>query len=294
MGGTRVELVTPSVSSWCSNQTELAAPGSAKTVLRHAFLCQVARREIDADRRASYDRRVTFLVVDGSPDLRDMLCRALVPHGVRGIPASDRASALARLAADPSIDGAIVDLDDAAVGGDRLIAELRGSTRERGLSVFALASRADRSTVRALIERGVAGCLLKPLAEKDLEQRIGRLLAPLASHHSQRRHIRVHPEPGELVRAHFRMAGGKGTLAGRVVDVSLGGMAIELLSPEAPSQVAAGMRVEDLGIVVPPREIAASGVVVSVLGRTMALRFDPLAAAAKAALERYIYGRISA
>lgn len=237
---------------------------------------------------------MTFLVVDGSPDVRDVLCRALIPHGVKGVPAADRASALARLSADASIDGAIIDLDDAAVDGAGLLGEIRSNPRTRGMAVFATTSKASRSEVQTLIERGVAGCLLKPVGTADVGARLARMLDPLASHHRERRHIRVRPEPGELVRAHFRMAGGKGTLAGRVVDMSLGGMAIEMLSPEAPAQVAAGMRVLDLGIALPPREVSASGSVVTVLGRTVAIRFDPLEDAAKSALERYIYRRITA
>ena len=48
MGGTRVELVTPSVSSWCSNQTELAA-------LFRAYLSRRAGRvSIRAEKAPAY------------------------------------------------------------------------------------------------------------------------------------------------------------------------------------------------------------------------------------------------
>jgi len=237
---------------------------------------------------------VKFLVVEGSDKVRDAIARALLPRGIKGMPVADRTAAWEALRADAAIQGAIVDVDDGAVEGARLVEEIKADDATRGISVIVHTAQTGRAFVVRMIELGAAGFLLGAFNPQTGPERLDRALARLSGHDRQRRHIRVRPDPGEMVRVSFRLTGGSALLSGLVVDISLGGMAIELLNPPPGGPPGAGVRIPQLSIPLAGRELAPAGTVVTSQGRTVAVRFDALGNEDRTALERYIFRRISA
>ena len=79
-----------------------------------------------------------------------------------------------------------------------------------------------------------------------------------------------------------------------MLDISLGGMAIELLNPPSGGPPAPGVKIPQLLIALTGHELSPSGAVVTAQGRTVAVRFDSLESADRTALERYLFKRISA
>jgi two-component system chemotaxis response regulator CheY len=237
---------------------------------------------------------VKFLVVEGAPASREAIARTLVPRGIQGLPVADRLAAWDALRADTTVQGAIVDVDERAVEGVRLIEEIKADESTRGISVIVHTTQTNRAFVVRMIEAGAAGFLIGAFTPKTGPDRLDRALARLAGHDRQRRHIRVRPDPGEMVRVSFRLPGGNALLAGLVVDISLGGMAVELLNPPSDGAPGTGTRITRLSISLSGRELSPAGVVVTSQGRTIALRFESLGDEDRTALERYIYRRISA
>jgi CheY-like chemotaxis protein len=237
---------------------------------------------------------VKFLVVEGAAAAREAISLALLPRGIKALPVADRLTAWEALRADSSIQGAIVDVDDRAVEGVRLVEEIKADEGTRGISVIVHTSQPNKTFVVRLIETGAAGFLLGTFTPQTGPDRLDRALARLAGHDRQRRHIRVRPDPGEMVRVSFRLPGGTSLLSGLVVDISLGGMAIELLNPPSDGAPGAGVHIPRLSISLTGRELSPAGTVVTSQGRTVAVRFDTLIDADRTALERYIYRRISA
>jgi hypothetical protein len=198
------------------------------------------------------------------------------------------------MAGDSAIAGMIIDIDDPGGGGIRLVEELTAESRRARTAVVVVTRQTGRTFVQAMIQRGIAGYLLKPLTSASGLARLAHTLVRLAEHHKERRHIRVRPDPDELARVSFRLPGAKMLLSGKVLDISLGGMAAELLGPSAADRLAPGMRIPSMRIALSPREIVASGIVVSARGRTVAVRWDNLPAPERGALGRYIYKRMAA
>ena len=249
---------------------------------------------LDCGRSARYDRRVKFLVVEGSETARESIARALLPRGIKGVPVADRPAAWEALKADTSIEGAIVDVDDSAVEGVRLIEEIKADEAARGLTIVVHTAAANREFVLKLIETGAAGFLLGAFSAKDGPSRLDRALAPLSGHDRQRRHVRVRPDPGEMVRVSFRVPGSSALVTGLVVDISLGGMAVELLNPPSGGSPGPGTLIPAMSIALPGHELSPAGSVVTSQGRTLAVRFDATTTSDRTALERYIFRRISA
>jgi two-component system chemotaxis response regulator CheY len=236
---------------------------------------------------------VAFLVVEGSQSVREALCYVLLSFGVKGIPAANRAAALAAVAAGQEMQGAIIDLDSAEVEGSQLLSELKADQLTAGLPVIVHTVQASKGFVLKMVEAGIAGYLLKPFNQETTRARLSGILDRLADHNVQRRHIRVKPDPEELVRVHFRVPGSSPLYSGKLLDISMGGMAIELLTPPAPQTLLPGVRIPRLQFSLGPRELSPSATVVVCKSRVLAIRFEGLGSADKTALERYIFKRIS-
>jgi two-component system chemotaxis response regulator CheY len=241
------------------------------------------RREVD----------VVFLVVESSPQVRESLCHVLLSFGIRGVPVADRASALEVLKKSDQVEGAIVDIDNRDVEGIPLITGLKDDERTRGIPLIVHTIQAHKDTVMRMMDIGVAGYLLKPYSPETAKAKLAAVFSKLATHNSQRRHIRVKPDPDELARVSFRVAPPSQLVSGRIVDISLGGMAVELFNPPPAELLVPGAPLPRVTFSLPGRELAPSASVVLLKARILALKFDTMSATDKSALERYVFRSIS-
>ena len=182
-----------------------------------------------------------FLVVESTLSVREALCYVLLSFGVRGIPAASREAARQALGGSEKIEGAIVDIDNADVEGLALITELKQDERTRGMAIIVHTVQTSKDVVMRMVELGVVGYLSKPFSPENAKAKLGAIFSKLATHNSQRRHIRVKPDPDELARVSFRLARPAQMVSGRIVDISLGGLAVELFNPPPPEALPAGM-----------------------------------------------------
>ena len=236
---------------------------------------------------------MSILVVESSPTTRESLCYTLLSFGVKGIPVATRAAAWEAVGAAPDLEAAIIDIDNRDVDGAALVTELRGDPRTRGLAVIVHTVQSGKEFVMEMIESGVAGYLLKPYDPSRARDKLSAILSKLATHNSQRKHFRVRPDPDDLARAHFRLSAGAPLFSGRILDVSLGGMAMELLTLPADGLLQPGTRIPRIEFALGGRELAPSASVVLLKARVLALRFESMAPADTKSLERYIFKKIS-
>jgi two-component system chemotaxis response regulator CheY len=237
--------------------------------------------------------RVVFLVVESSQTVRESLCYVLLAFGVRGVPLANRKGALEALGKGGAVDGAIVDIDNKDVDGIQLITDLKGSDPTRGMSVIVHTVQTSKDTVMRMVDMGVAGYLLKPFDADTAKTKLAAIFSKLATHNSQRRHIRIRPNPDELARVSFRIGRSKQITSGRIVDISLGGMAAELLNPPEGDSIAPGTPVSRMEISLAGKVLGPSASVVLYKLKVLAVRFDILNPSDKKALERYIFKSIS-
>ncbi len=234
-----------------------------------------------------------FLVVEGSLSAREALCYLLLSFGIRGIPVSNRAAAWSVIEEGAAVQGAIVDIDSPEVEGSQFLKELRENEKTKGMPVIVHTVQAGREFVLQMIESGIVGYLLKPFREDTARPKLAAILGKIADHDIQRKHIRVKPDPQELIRVHFRLPGHSALVSGRIIDISLGGMAIELFNPPDPSHLAVGTRIGKLQFSLGTRELEPSAMIVLFKANLLAVRFENLVPADKTALGRYIFKRIS-
>jgi len=160
---------------------------------------------------------------------------------------------------------------------------------------FQWASRGySKEIVNRLMEYGVIGYLLKPYNEKAITPKLKKVLALEESHNSQRKHIRVRPDPDELLRLHFKLQGYSSLISGKVIDISVGGVAVELFNPPPARILIPGTQIANILFTVNRKLFSPSGKVILYKEQLLALRFDYLSAAEKSALSKYVFKRLTA
>ena len=233
------------------------------------------------------------LVVEGTPSVRESLCYVLLSLGTQGLPAANRQEALDTLKSHPDINVAIVDLDSKEVQGEALLRDLHESGKLSGLKVIAQSVQSSRELVVKMMEYGVAGYLLKPYQDKEIYDKLRRVLERCQVSNDRRRHIRVKPDPDELLRLHFKLPGNPSLISGKVIDISVGGVAIELLNPPEPGVLRPGLQIPEIQFILNRKQFAPPGKVVLFREKLLALHFDYLTVAEKTALARYVFKRIA-
>jgi DNA-binding response OmpR family regulator len=236
---------------------------------------------------------MTYLVVEGSATIRTSLCYVLLSFGIKGLPASSRREALDILGSQAGVEGAIVDIDTREVEGPELIRQMRESEALQKVKVIVHTVQSSKELVAQMVEAGVAGYLLKPYKENQIYAKLKKVLDRTLSHDSQRKHIRVKPDPDELLRLHFRLPGLSGMISGRVVDISVGGVAVELFNPPPQEALKPLTQIPSIQFTLLRKQFAPPGKVVLFRENLLALRFDFLTTAEKTALARYVFNRIA-
>jgi DNA-binding response OmpR family regulator len=144
-----------------------------------------------------------------------------------------------------------------------------------------------------MVDLGVAGYLLKPFDPDQARTKLTSIFSKLATHNSQRRHIRVKPNPDELARVSFRLGKSSSLVSGRIVDISLGGLAAELFNPPEDNPIVAGTPLSRTEISLAGKVLNPSASTVLYKSNVLAAKFDILNPNDKKALERYIFKSIS-
>jgi len=235
-----------------------------------------------------------YLVAEATQSIRESLCYVLLSLGIKGIPVSNKQEALETLQSNEAVGGAIIDLDSREVDGVNLIAELREKESTQHLSIIAHSVQSSKELVNKMMESGVIGYLLKPYNGKDASQKLKKVLARGNNHHIQRKHIRVRPDPDELLRLHFKLPGNPSLISGKVVDISVGGVAVELFNPPSPGVLVPEMQIPNIQFTVNRKAFSPPGKVILFKEQLLALRFDYLNPGERSALSKYVFKRLTA
>jgi two-component system OmpR family response regulator len=235
-----------------------------------------------------------YLVAEASPTVRDSLCYVLLSFGIKGIPVGSRPEAKAALQGGEEITGAIIDLDSREIEGEALVKELREAPATQNLKIVVHTVQSSKELVTRMMELGVLGYLLKPYNEKEIHAKLKKVLVRGETHNSQRKHIRVRPDPDELLRLHFKLPNHASLISGKVVDISVGGVAAELFNPPPPHVLKPGTQIPAVRFTLNRKAFSPPGKVILYKEQLLALRFDYLNAAETSALAKYVFKRLTA
>ncbi len=238
---------------------------------------------------------MVFLIVEGSPAVRSALRTILRSLGIEGIPLPSRQAALDWIGRGETADGLIVDVDSDEVDGFRLIQDLKENEKTQSIRIIVHTVHSQKEFVMRMVGLGVLGYLLKPFNEEETASKLKKILQRATTSQSESRdRVRVKPDPQELLRVHFKVSNYPNMIGGKVIDISLGGVSIEMFTLLPIGVLEAGRIVPKIQFTLAGHTFTPSGQIVLTRGKFLALRFIGMKPADKTALSRYISRRISA
>ncbi len=233
-----------------------------------------------------------FLVVEHSPQIRENLCYILLSLGIRGIPLANREKALETLK-NKEVSGAIVDVDNKEVEGLQLIEELKNNDKTKNIHIIVHSVQSQKDFVLKMVEMGVVGYLLKPMEEETTVEKLKKILQKLETHRTERKHIRVKPDPEDIPRLHFRVADYPKLISGKILDISMGGVASELFNPPPENVLQPKTKIPSIQFTLLNKQINAEGEIVIVKGNIIAIKFTNMPKEDSINLAKYIFKQIS-
>ena len=181
------------------------------------------------------------------------------------------------------------------VEGSQLIQDLKDGERTQAVRIIVHTIQSQKEFVMRMVELGILGYLLKPFNEEEASAKLKKILEKtISSREEARKHVRVRPDPEELLRVHFKVSNYPNMIGGKVVDISLGGVAIEMFTLLPEGILNTGRIVPKIQFTLVGHTFTPSGQIVLSRGKFLALRFIGMKQADKTALARYISKRISA
>ncbi|MCD6122326.1 MAG: response regulator [Spirochaetales bacterium] len=236
---------------------------------------------------------MNFLVVESSKSIRESLCYILLSFGVKGIPVKNYREALKHLNNNKQISGVIVDIDNKDVEGLKLVTYLRENEKTKEIKVIVHTVKTNKDFVIKMAELGIVGYLLKPFEEKQSYEKIKKILGNLEDHHAGRKHIRVKPNPDEMLELHFRAPSSQKLISGKIIDISMGGVAVEMFNLPKNEILERGIKITSLNFVLNSRQFSPAGEIVLNKGSILAFKFRELSSEDKNNLARFIFKRVS-
>ncbi|MBN1799160.1 MAG: response regulator [Spirochaetales bacterium] len=232
------------------------------------------------------------LVVESSPKIRDSLCYMLLSLGIKGIPCGNKDQALEAVSnLNEDVFSAIIDIDNKEAEGVELIKELKQNPKTIDIKIIVHTIQSNKEAVIKMLEMGIIGYLLKPYNETETYDKLNKIFNRLEGQ-EKRQHIRITPDPEDLLRVHFRITGYPHLISGKIVNLSMGGMALELFSPVEHELLTADTQISSINFTLGSKQISPPGVAVMRKDKYLALKFNAMSQNHNMILAKYIFKRI--
>jgi hypothetical protein len=145
-----------------------------------------------------------------------------------------------------------------------------------------------------MTQLGVLGLLLKPFDQGETAHQLKNILSKIYFPGTEKRHhIRIRPDPGDLVRVHFKLKLYPHLVYGKILDISIAGMAVDLLKPPPRAFLTEGSFIPHLLFSLDCKQINASGIIKVERGKIIIINFYHLKPRVKNIIAGYIFKRIS-
>ena len=141
----------------------------------------------------------------------------------------------------------IIDIDNKSTEGIRFIKQIRQDSLYKDFKIIVHTAQKIKQIQSKMVHLGVLGSIMKPFEETKTCNQLKEILAKVYfSGTEKRHHIRIKPDADELARVHFLLKFYPHLLYGKVLDISMAGMAVELLKSPPKVYIREGVRIPQL------------------------------------------------
>lgn len=147
--------------------------------------------------------------------------------------------------------------------------------------------------LNTLQQFNLIGFLKKPVNEETIKGQIEKILDKCNfAYNEKRRHIRITPFPDDMMQCTFLLPGSGKHISAKIINMSLGGLAIELYSDIETGELDAGKPIEHLTFNAPIKQVDTEIEVVKKTGKFIACKFLQFYNNTNEILARYIMKRL--
>lgn len=146
--------------------------------------------------------------------------------------------------------------------------------------------------IKKLQSHNLISFILKPLTEENIEKKFTQILENFKDHFPQRKHIRVQPDENEVMRVSF-VINNKKRISAKALDISLGGIAINLYTDYENEQLSAGKIIKNMVCHIGMKEIQVDAKIVKKAGKFISFTFVNFHGNSYIKLTKYITKRLS-
>lgn len=151
----------------------------------------------------------------------------------------------------------------------------------------------NQQMITRLQQFNLVGYLKKPVNEETIKDRLGRILDKCHfSYDEKRRHVRVTPDPEDMIQCTFNLPGSGKHISAKVINLSLGGLAFELYQDIEDKELAVGKPIRHLVFNAPIKEVDVEIEVVKKTDTFVACKFLQFYNNTNEILARYIIRRL--
>ena len=202
---------------------------------------------------------IKILIAEYKKQICESLSQNLLLLGVIGISATSYEQIIPILKSN-EINYLIIDVDNHIIQAEKVFNFIKDNNLNKiKIIIHTVQTQAGILSIYKNIY--ISGYLFKPYKEKTAILIINSLIKKLENRIEKRKHIRIKPDLNDLLRVHFRIPGKNKLITCKVIDLSLGGVALQLYQNIPDPELKIGKKIFDMTLTMRNEQIHLQGIV---------------------------------
>jgi len=190
-------------------------------------------------------------------------------------------------------DFIMIDFDFGDEIGFKVANFLKENEKYSSIYLIGTSFNSQEKFIRDLQKYNLIYYFIKPIQEEIFQEKIEKLISKFKNHLPQRKHIRVTLPEDEIIRVNFKLRKISKRISGKVLDLSLGGLGIELYNFENEEEVKEGNLIEHVIFEVDNKEVDVDAKIVKQKENFIAISFTHFYKNSYDILYKYIMKQLS-
>lgn len=237
--------------------------------------------------------KISFCLFLSNNNLATNLSNILLSNGIFNVIFNNYDDVIKELE-NNKFDFIIIDFDFGDDIGFKLADFLKENEKYNSIYLIGTSFNSQEKFIKDLQQKyNLIYYFLKPIEEELFKEKIEKLIIKFKEHFPQRKHIRVTPPEDEIVRVNFKLRTIPKRISGKVVDLSLGGLAIELYNFDNEQEIKEGKLIEHIIFELDNKEVDVDAKIVKQMENFIAVSFTHFYKNSYDILYKYIMKQLS-
>lgn len=158
--------------------------------------------------------------------------------------------------------------------------------------IIGAAFKINQQMIKKLKPYNIISILIKPITNELISTKIDSIINKLKDHFPERKHIRIQPDPNELLQASIRLDNDR-YLTAKILDVSIGGLALQLYSENKAEELKLNKIIEHIIFDVENKKINVTAKIVKRVKKFIGLKFTRFDQDSEKYLKQYIMKKMA-